>query len=109
MRQVPMLLFILGIIDIFAGIVLALSGFVPLAGVSFILFIGILYLLKGTYSTGTAAANGFYFDLLGWFDLAAGLFFVLTFIGLNMGIFFFLGITVMLKGLYSFAVSIFKA
>ena len=104
-----MLLLMLGMIDIFAGIVLALSGFVPFKGISFIIAIGTIYVLKGLYSTGTAAANGFYFDFLGWFDLAAGFFMLLAFLGMSMGIFFFLGIVVMLKGLYTFSVSVLKA
>lgn len=102
-------MFVLGIIDIFAGVVLALSGFVPFSGISFILFLGVLFVLKGIYSTAAAALNGFFFDLLGWFDLALGVFLVLAFFGMYMGIFFFLGVIVMLKGLFTFSISILKA
>jgi len=100
---------VLGITDIIAGIILALSGLVPLSGIQLIFAIGIIYVMKGFYSTGSAAVNGFYFDLLGWFDLALGAFLILAFLGMHMGIFLFLGIAVTLKGLYTFSVSILKA
>ena len=103
------LMLILGVIDIFVGTVLALSGFMSMQGVFFIFIVSIFCLLKGIYSTGAAAANGFYFDILGWFDLSAGLFLLLSYFGIYMGIFFFFGIAVMFKGLYSFAISVMRA
>jgi len=97
------LLVILGIIDIIIGIAVAVSPGMPLIASSIILTLGIIALLKGLYSVLTAAGAGFFLDVLGWLDLIAALFLFMTYWGWVFGFFLYVGIIMVIKGLYSFA------
>lgn len=90
---------ILGIIDLVAGVLLMFSN--NFAGVSLILLMGIIILIKALYSLGTAFAAGFYFDLLGILDLIAAVFLLLAFYGIFFHFFIYIGIMMVVKGFYS--------
>ena len=97
---------ILGVLDIIFGAVLAASTFADLAGSGWVFLFGIIALLKGIYSVVTAAGAGFYFDVLGWIDLAVGVFLLLVNWNIVLPFFLYIGILVILKGLYSFFVGL---
>ncbi|QQG39373.1 MAG: hypothetical protein HYS81_03215 [Candidatus Aenigmatarchaeota archaeon] len=63
----PILLFLFGAIDIIAAIMLWQSGWF---GPSWTQLVGWVVLVKGLYSIGTSYLNKFYFDFLGWADVA---------------------------------------
>ena len=98
-----MIIGILGILDIAAGLILILGDF--FAGNEFLFSLAILFLLKGLYSVGTAAAAGFFFDILGWIDLISSLFLLLLLWEWSLGIFFWVGVIMALKGLYSLIIA----
>ncbi len=95
---------ILGILDIILGAVLAASTFADFAGNGWVFAFGILAILKGLYSTLTAAGAGFYFDVLGWLDLLVGILLLLVNWGFVFPFFLYIGILLILKGIYSFFV-----
>jgi len=97
------LLVVLGVIDIIVGGVLALSPGVPMVASGLLLALGVISLLKSIYSIGTAVGAGFYLDALGWLDLIAGIFLLMAYLGLVFGFFLYVGIIMVLKGIYSFA------
>lgn len=97
-----MLLIFLGVLDLLAGAILALHPFLAVAGSGYIAGIAILFFLKGLYSLLTAFAVGFYFDLLGLFDIAGGVFLALLYFGVASEFFVYIGLAVLLKGIYSF-------
>jgi len=97
------LLVILGILDIIIGAVLAFSPSVSLVASGFIMILGIIALLKSIFSIGTAAGAGFYLDILGWVDLIAALFLFMVYGGWAFGFFLYVGILMVIKGIYSFA------
>ncbi|MEM7815856.1 MAG: hypothetical protein QXN71_01920 [Candidatus Aenigmatarchaeota archaeon] len=94
-------LLILGILDLIAGISLAISGFVPLTAVSLILGIGIILTFKGIISYLLAAGNGFYFDILGILDIISGIFLIIAFYGTALGFAVWFGVAMILKALWS--------
>jgi len=94
-------LVILGIIDIVVGIGLVFSG--SLEGVSIIFYLAMLGIIKGIYSIISAIAGGFYYDLLGFMDLVSGILLYFAFSGSHLGFFFYIGLVMVLKGLYSMA------
>lgn len=96
-----MFLVILGLVDIIVGIILGVSGFFDFVGISIIFIIGIIAVLKGIYSVVTALASGFYFDLLGVFDIISGILIYLAYSGIVYGFFVYIGIIMIIKGLYS--------
>jgi uncharacterized membrane protein HdeD (DUF308 family) len=96
-----MLLVILGIVDVIAGVILAFFGLPVFAGNSIVFGLGILMLIKGVISYLLACANRFYFDVMGILDLIAGVFLVLLFYGIGFFFFPYLGILVIIKGIYS--------
>jgi hypothetical protein len=87
-----MLQYALAAIDILAGIAILGQTYF---GWSPIVWIGIAILIKGIYSLATSAAAQFYFDALGWADVAAA---VIIFLGLAIPWFFIIPIA---KGIYS--------
>ncbi|MBI4175573.1 MAG: hypothetical protein HY518_00060 [Candidatus Aenigmarchaeota archaeon] len=97
-----MLLFLLGILDMFAGVLLMAGKVAPLTENGLVFLIGILFVLKGAWSMLAAMAAGFFFDFLGIVDIFAGLFLLLAVWNLYFDFFLYMGIVVMLKGLYSF-------
>lgn len=97
-----MFLIVLGILDIIVGIVLLFGSGTPLTGNSITIFFAVLWFLKGLWSILTAVANGFFFDFLGVFDLIAGVFLFLSFMGIGLGRFFiYLAVLMILKGFWS--------
>ena len=101
-----MIISLLGIIDIIAGILIGLGLVVDFTGNNIIFTLGIIMVIKGLYSTLTAMAGGFFFDVLGWIDLTSGIFLFILFFGMTFGFFFYLAIIIVLKGIYSFFVGL---
>jgi len=97
----------LGIADIVVGVLLWFSSNTSLIGSGLAMTFGILWFFKGIYSVLAGAAAGFYFDLLGIFDLLSGLFLFLSYLGLSWGFVLYLGIIMIIKGIYSFGVDFF--
>jgi len=87
--MVTMLVALLGIIDILVGISLIFpSNFLAF-------YIGVIVLIKGVSSVIGSFASGFYFDFMGFIDLAAG---IILLLGLSIP---WLWILPMIKGIYS--------
>lgn len=103
-----MLLIALGIVDIIAGIALGLTRLFPMANNPFLFWLGIFFLLKGTYSILMGAAAGFFVDFMGWFDLLAGAFHLWANTGAQYPFFLYLGVVMVIKGLYSAAMEFLK-
>jgi hypothetical protein len=101
-----MLLIILSLIDIVAGFALSLCELLPYNGSSFIWFLGAFLALKGVWSILTAAAANFYFDIIGILDLVAGVLLIITTTGLVAHLFVYVGIALILKGVYSLIMGI---
>lgn len=99
-----MLLLILGILDIVVGGALWWSSGNALVGVAMVVVFGIIWILKGLWSILSAAADGFFFDLLGIFDLVSGVFLVLSYLNFSFGFFFYMALLMVLKGIYSFLI-----
>ncbi len=93
-------LLILGLIDIIAGIFLILN---VSAGVAFTL--GIIMALKGLWSIIASAAAGFYFEFPGIFDFIGGIFLFLVSQGVFFEFFLYIGLLLLLKGIYSLIIS----
>ena len=96
-----MLLLILGMVDVIAGGILALFGLPLLRGNGFVLSLGILMLIKGVISYLLACANRFYFDVMGVLDLIAGALLLMVVYGIGLFFFPYVGILVIIKGIYS--------
>ncbi|MBI4021627.1 MAG: hypothetical protein HY369_05270 [Candidatus Aenigmarchaeota archaeon] len=99
-----MIIAILGIIDLIAGGALILGPALALEGSSFLFYFMILFFLKAIYSILTAVAAGFYFDLLGYLDFIAAVFLLLLFWGISPAWVFWIGLLVIIKGIYSFVI-----
>ena len=87
--------------DIIAGAVLALGGFFSYTNNFTIGVLALILILKGIWSVGLAAANRFYFDLIGLLDLAAGILLAIATFGFYMDLFSLVGIALILKGIYT--------
>jgi len=101
-----MLLTIFGLFDLILGGVLAASPFVSYAGLGIVGTLGIIGIIKGLYSTVAAAASSFYFDVLGWLDLIAGILLVLSTMDIKFTWFLWVGIFMAAKGVYSISMEI---
>ncbi|MBL7160791.1 MAG: hypothetical protein ISS93_03000 [Candidatus Aenigmarchaeota archaeon] len=97
-----MIIAILGILDMIAGIIIVFGG--GLAGNTYLMYFTLIIFLKALYSIGTALAAGFPFDILGWVDLLAAIMLLLTFWGIPLGIFAWIGALIAIKGIYSFVI-----
>jgi hypothetical protein len=95
---------VLGILDIILGAALSASTFVDFAGNGWILILGIVAIVKGIYSVFAGFGAGFYFDVLGWLDLVVGVMLLLVNWNIVFPFFLYVGILLILKGLYSFFV-----
>lgn len=95
---------ILGILDLILGAALAASTFADMAGNGWVIIFAVIAIVKGIYSVLTAAGAGFYFDVLGWLDLLVGALLLLVNWGIVFPFFLYIGILLILKGLYSFFV-----
>ena len=104
-----MLLWVLGIFDIVAGVALGFGGLVPYVNNSFIVTIAAIMIIKGLWSIITAAANAFFFDIIGILDLVGGILLLLTTAGIFLNFFVYLGIALVLKGLWSIIAGIMSA
>jgi hypothetical protein len=96
-----MLLFILGILDIIIGALLWVATGNPFAGSTVVIVLGIIWFFKGIWSVISGASAGFFFDFLGIFDFLAGVFLMLSFMGMSFGFVMYLAILMVIKGLYS--------
>ncbi|MFQ5647946.1 MAG: hypothetical protein ACE5FW_01805 [Candidatus Aenigmatarchaeota archaeon] len=102
-----MLLFVLGLVDAIVGVLLLFSSWNPLVGSGLVIALGVLWFFKGIYSILAGASSGFYLDFLGIFDLLAGVFLVLSYLGLSWGFLIYLAALMIIKGVYSFGVDFF--
>lgn len=96
-----MFLALLGLLDVIAGIILGLSGFVSYTESGFVFMIGGVLIIKGILSYLSGAAKGFYLDFMGILDIIAGSMLVLTTWGIVLFFFPYFGVLLLLKGLYS--------
>ena len=103
-----MFLAILGVLDILGGVLLAIAGFIPYTGSGFILTLGVVFIIKGIISYLAAAAKGFFFDLMGVLDLIAGIMLVLATHDFILFFFPYIGILLIIKGVYSFVMGLVK-
>ena len=101
-----MLLLLLGILDMIAGIILGLSGFVTFNESSFVLYLGIIMIVKGIVSYLTGAAKGFYMDFMGILDIIGGMLMILAATGFVLFFFPYIGLLLLLKGAYSMLIGI---
>jgi len=99
-----MIIAVLGILDIIAGGILLLGDVLSLAGSSIVFWFMIIFFLKAAYSLITAFGAGFYFDLMGYLDLLGAIFMLLLFWGITFGFVFWIGILLVIVGLYSFVI-----
>ncbi len=102
------LLLLLGLFDLMVGAALTILTIFPVHSGGLLFYIGLIALFKGLWSIITAAAAGFYFDILGVFDLLAGVFLLLLINGIVFGFFIYIGILVILKALYSILIFMIK-
>jgi hypothetical protein len=100
-----MIIAVLGILDIIAGGVMALGGIAGAAESIYLLYFTAIFFLKALYSIGTALAEGFFFDVLGWLDLMAAVSLLFLYWQISFGLFFWLGMLMIIKGVYSLVVA----
>ena len=98
------LLLLLGVLDFLAGLSLAVSGIVPMHASAFVLWVGVLVLLKGVYSYLAAVMNDFWFDVLGIIDIIVGIMMFSVYFGLVFPLFFWIGLVLILKAFWSVGV-----
>ncbi len=106
-----MIITILGLVDIIAGIILAVGGLPHFPGNGFVITIAIIMIIKGGWSWLSNLAmpdKGLKFDPMGILDIITGLFLVLVFSGIFFFFFAYLGIMLIIKGVYSFVVGLVK-
>lgn len=89
---------ILGLIDIFAGIML-----IVMPHFSFLMILGFFCMGKGIWSIFSSFAMGYFFEWMGTLDLITGICLYLLSSGTSFGLFVIVGITIIMKGLYSMA------
>ena len=104
-----MLLWALGITDIVAGFLLSLCTLVPYTESAFIGTIAGIMIIKGVWSIITASAASFYFDLIGIMDLVVGILLFITTLGFSAHFFIYLGLALILKGLWSIVAGVISA
>lgn len=93
------LLFILGAVDVFVGLILAFHP--AFISSSIFLYLGVFMLVKGGWSIITGVAQKFYFDFLGAIDVFAGVMLLLISYGIIFNSPQIVGIIVILKGIWS--------
>ncbi len=101
-----MLIALFGALDLIAGILLILSAFFPLGGNMLLLAFSVIFLIKAVFSVASGAAEGFYFDVLGWLDLFSSLLLFLSFISISFDFYLYLGLAMIVKALYSIFIGI---
>ena len=97
---------ILGIIDVIAGIILALGGFGFFQGNALVFFFAVAMIGKGIWSwicnIADAGGKGTKLDFMGVLDIIAGIMMFLAFSGFFLFFFIYFGVMVLIKGAYSF-------
>jgi len=96
-------LLILAIVDIFSGLLLY---FHPSFLVKPFFYLGVICLTKGGWSVLSSFIQRFFFDILGFLDILAGLFLILLYNNISFAFFPVFGIMIMLKGLWTMFFSI---
>jgi len=87
---------ILGVVDIIVGVLL-----ITRPEFSFIRFLGLFSLGKGVWSIFSSMIMGYFLDWMGALDVLSGISLLMLHAGSSSGIFTILGISILLKGLYS--------
>ena len=93
------LLFTIAIVDVIGGLLLIfdwVSAFHTL-----LFYFGVIMLVKGLWSVFDCIRKKFYFDFLGWIDVVSGATMLLIFFGWSLSFLWFLGIIILIKGLWS--------
>lgn len=101
-----MILLVLGILDMISGSVLSLSTTFDMVGNSMVFLFAVIFIIKGLWSLLASISAGFYFDLLGLTDILASILLFLANVGLVHNFFIYIGIIVVLKGIYSFVMGV---
>ena len=101
-----MFIILFAIVDLIVGITLAASPYFDFTGQNLVFYAAVLGMVKGLYSVFTAMASGFMYDVIGWIDIVAGFLLLLTTWGMGSPLFLYIGVAVVLKGMYSFMVGI---
>jgi len=101
-----MFILIFAAIDLIIGVVLAASPYFNFFGNDFVFWLAVIGILKGLYSIVAALAAGFMYDVIGWFDLVGGFLLFLTTVGLVHYAFLYLGVVIVLKGIYSLMIGL---
>ena len=103
-----MILLILGLLDVVAGIALGLTRGFPMVNNPLLFYLGVFFILKGLYSLLAAAAAGYFVSVMSWFDLLAGVFHLWANTGAQYPFFLYLGVVMVIKGLYSSGMELMK-
>jgi hypothetical protein len=101
-----MFIIVFAVIDLILGVVLAASPYFDFTGNGIIFWLAVIGILKGLYSIIAALVGGFMYDVIGWFDLAGGILLWLTTMGLIHPAFLYIGIAILLKGIYSLMIGL---
>ncbi len=100
------MLILLGMLDILGGGMLILQN--TFLHNNFAYLMGIILLAKGVISYVSAAVKGFYLDFMGVLDAVCGLLLILLFSGIKFSFSPYIGIFLLLKGMYSSAIGLVK-
>lgn len=106
-----MIVSVLGIIDIIAGIMLALGGLSYFHGNGLVLTFAVILVIKGVWSWLTNLAmpdKGLKIDPMGILDIISALMLFLVYSGFFQFFFTYFGIILIIKGIYSFVVGVVK-
>jgi hypothetical protein len=105
-----MIISILGIIDIVVGIILVVGGLPIFQNHGLVITLAILMLIKGgwTWISNIADPNGLNFDPMGILDIITGLLLVSIYSGFFLFFFAYIGVILIIKGIYSFVVGVVK-
>ena len=87
---------ILAVVDILAGVFILFNS--PL----FANYLAFIFLLKGAFSLLSSFSMRYFFDWMGFADVAAGICFLFMSFGWFFGFFTTVGWLILLKGIYSF-------
>ncbi len=101
--MMSVILVFIAIVEVFAGAIVFLHWF-PV--ISVFLYLGLIYILKGVWSMTSSIFAGYLYDWMGALDFIAGIAMLLIFGGTIFSFFWIIGVAHVLKGLYTFLVSI---
>jgi len=104
MSGIAIIEFVFSIADFLAAIAILGGGFVAgLLGADFVLWVAIIILVKGLYSLLTSISGGYFFDWMGYCDVAAGLVIFLAGAGVSYEFFALVGMVMLVKAFYTWA------